>query len=135
MHRFSKSVVCVLCVWTFAACGSDNSASSAGTGGTGGTPSLGASGGAGGTGATTGTGSSACQTGCTESIAANCSNGPADQASCVTTCESLLTGTCGTQYKALQDCGVGQAITCNAGIPSIASCATQQTAFVNCLNQ
>jgi hypothetical protein len=76
-----------------------------------------------------------CQQGCVATVAAHCSNGPATQASCESQCKALASGSCGTEYHALQSCAVGKTISCSAeGLPSIPGCATQQNAFVACLN-
>ncbi len=76
-----------------------------------------------------------CQVGCVATIAAHCSNGPTDQSSCVGTCEALRTGTCSTQYVALQNCAEGKAITCDStGMPVIDACATEQSTFIVCEN-
>jgi hypothetical protein len=57
------------------------------------------------------------------------------QAVCVSDCQSLQNGACGTGYAALQACAVGESVTCSAaGIPIVAACATEQAAFVACLN-
>lgn len=77
-----------------------------------------------------------CHDGCVETLAAKCDNGPADQASCESTCHSLAAGACGAEYSTLQTCAEGKVISCSAqGLPTIAACADEQTAFVACLNQ
>jgi hypothetical protein len=97
------------------ACGGDDDDSKGGTGGTGG-------------------GGSVCQEGCVATIAADCPNGPTDQASCVSQCEALGAGSCATAYTAFQACAEGQPITCGTnGIPVVEECATEQNAFIACL--
>ena len=77
----------------------------------------------------------ACHAGCVETLAANCDNGPADQASCESDCHDLEAGKCGAEYATLQTCAEGKAITCSAqGLPSVADCSDEQTAFVACLS-
>jgi len=77
----------------------------------------------------------ACQVGCQATLAAKCSNGPKDQASCESTCNALAAGTCGGEYATLQVCAEGQAITCSPqGQPIVAACSDEQAAFVVCIN-
>jgi hypothetical protein len=77
----------------------------------------------------------ACHDGCVETLAANCDNGPADQATCESDCHKLEAGKCGAEYATLQTCAKGKALTCSAqGLPSVADCSDEQTAFVACLN-
>src|SRR6185436_4208574 len=76
-----------------------------------------------------------CHTGCIDTVAANCSNGPADVASCENTCNALSAGTCGGEYATFQSCAEGEAITCSAqGLPIVAACSDEQAAFVACIN-
>lgn len=97
------------------ACGGDDDDDSPASGGTGGTGSV-------------------CERGCVATMAADCPQGPADQASCVSTCEMLSSGPCMTEYKAFQTCAEGKPITCgSSGIPVVEACSTQQTAFITCL--
>jgi hypothetical protein len=97
------------------ACGGDDDAKPAGSGGTG--------------------GGSVCERGCVATLAADCPQGPADQASCVSTCEMLSTGTCRVEYAAFQACADGKAITCGSnGIPVVEECAAEQSAFIDCLS-
>jgi hypothetical protein len=97
------------------ACGGDDDADPAGSGGTGGA-------------------SAVCERGCVATLAADCPQGPADQASCVSTCETLSSGPCKTEYAAFQTCAEGKAITCGSnGIPVVEECAAEQTAFIDCL--
>jgi hypothetical protein len=77
-----------------------------------------------------------CHDGCIETLAAKCSAGPTDQASCESTCHSLETGKCGSEYATFQSCAEGKPLTCSAqGLPAVATCSDEQTAFVACLNQ
>lgn len=98
------------------ACGGDDDGGSPGTGGTGGS----------------GGGGSVCERGCVATLAADCPQGPADQASCVSTCEMLSSGPCMTEYAAFQACAEGKPITC-AGIPVVEECSMEQDAFIDCL--
>ncbi len=76
----------------------------------------------------------ACHAGCLATLAAACSNGPADQATCESDCHDLEAGKCGAEYATFQTCAKGKAISCNAqGLPSVADCSDEQTAFVACL--
>ena len=76
-----------------------------------------------------------CHEGCLSTLAAACSNGPADQATCESDCRDLEAGKCGAEYATFQTCAKGKAITCSAqGLPSVAACSDEQTAFVACLN-
>jgi hypothetical protein len=54
----------------------------------------------------------------------------------VSDCEAQESGSCGTEYAALQDCAVGEEVTCDAssGIPIVAACSAEQDAFIACLN-
>ena len=82
----------------------------------------------------TGGGGSVCEEGCVATLAADCPNGPADQASCVSQCEALRTGSCATEYAAFQTCAEGKPITCGSnGIPVVEECSTEQNAFIACL--
>lgn len=75
-----------------------------------------------------------CVTGCEATIAADCSNGPANQATCEADCNMLRTGTCAAEYEALLACADDAAVTCSAnGQPVVAACAAEQMAFVACL--
>jgi hypothetical protein len=83
----------------------------------------------------TGMTADACHDGCVETLAAKCSNGPTDQASCESTCHSLESGKCGGEYATFQGCAGGKALTCSAqGLPIVEACSDQQAAFVACLN-
>lgn len=80
-------------------------------------------------------GGDSCHDGCVATVAAKCSNGPTDQASCESDCNALLSGACGAQFKAVQSCAVGKIISCDAsGNPKIAGCDSQQAAFLACIN-
>jgi hypothetical protein len=75
-----------------------------------------------------------CEQGCVATLAADCPNGPTDQASCVSTCKSLRTGACKTEYAAFQTCADGKEITCaSTGIPVVEECMAEQDAFIACL--
>jgi hypothetical protein len=77
-----------------------------------------------------------CKQGCVATIAAKCSNGPADQATCESDCNGLQTSACGSQYKAVQSCSQGKAVTCDAsGNPTVSGCDSELLAFVACLNK
>lgn len=77
-----------------------------------------------------------CHDGCIETLAAACDNGPSDQATCESDCHALETGKCGSEYQTLQTCAKGEAISCSAqGLPTVAACSDEQTAFVACLSQ
>ncbi|MES1186518.1 MAG: hypothetical protein ABUL60_22085 [Myxococcales bacterium] len=80
----------------------------------------------------------ACHDGCVATIAAACSNGPTDQASCESTCHSLATGKCGGEYVTLQSCAEGKAVTCGSGalegLPVVTECSDEQAAFIACIN-
>ncbi len=80
-------------------------------------------------------GATVCQTGCAATLAASCSMGPRSMAMCVSDCEMLLGGSCGSEFDALQSCSMGQAVTCDAsGMPVVAPCMTEQDAFIACLS-
>jgi hypothetical protein len=86
-------------------------------------------------GAGTDGGVSLCETGCTATVAAACSMGPASQAECVADCEMLTTGSCGAEFSAYQTCGEGETVTCDAmGLPTVEACSTERAAFVACLS-
>jgi len=77
----------------------------------------------------------ACHDGCVATLAAACEHGPADQLTCEEDCRGLATGACSTEYRALQRCAKGQSISCAAGYPVVAACATEQATFVACENR
>jgi hypothetical protein len=80
--------------------------------------------------------SDACHDGCVATVAANCANGPADQAACESDCHTLESSACNEAYKALQTCAEGKDVTCSAqGLPSVTACSSEQAAFVMCLSQ
>jgi len=131
-------VLAVSCALLLGACGSDErEAEPAGMAGTGGL-ATGVDGGStastdGGTPGTTP--GDACDEGCVLTLAADCSNGPASQASCVSSCHALEAGSCGGQYATFQACAEGNPITCSAqGQPIVAACSDEQAAFVACLS-
>jgi hypothetical protein len=79
-------------------------------------------------------GGNTCHDGCVAVVAAHCSNGPADQASCESDCNGFVASKCSSQFAALQSCDKGKPITCDAdGNPIVAACSTEQDAFVACL--
>lgn len=122
MIRQPYYVIGMLSIWIAAACSSTESGVNTAVG-------------SGGTAGATSSANDLCQLGCVATLAAKCSNGPSDQATCEADCAALLAGTCATQYRALQTCAVGKAVTCGTtGIPVVAPCATEQTAFIACLN-
>jgi hypothetical protein len=69
-------------------------------------------------------------------LEADCDLGPTDQAACVATCESLSVGSCSQEYEAFRDCSVGEDVSCDGtiGIPIVAACASEQAAFIECIN-
>lgn len=75
-----------------------------------------------------------CHDGCIATLAAKCSISPKDQATCESDCHTFETGNCSTEYKAFQDCSVGEPVTCHAsfGFPVVAACETEQGAFIAC---
>lgn len=114
--------------------------SSGGTGGAGGTMGAGGTVGSGGSGgadgtATNGAGGSICERGCEATLEADCENGPQDMEECVTDCENLGIGECGEEYAEFQACADGETITCQAGIPVVEACSSEQTDFIACINQ
>jgi hypothetical protein len=131
-----SGVLVLACVLAACACSSDSKDSgtpvaAAGSGGDGAEIS---NGGAGGVGDATNPGD-ACHSGCVATLAAACSNGPTDQASCESSCHELETGKCGGEYATFQSCAEGKAITCGAqGMPVVAACSDEQAAFIACLN-
>ena len=133
MNLRVHALIAAACFMLSQACssGDDDGAGGAGSGGTG------SGGTTQGTGGTAGSGGAAaiCDSGCVATIAANCPNGPTDQAGCVNTCVTLGAGSCGTEYAAFQSCAVGKPISCNSdGIPAVAACSDEQAAFIACLN-
>jgi len=131
-------VLAFACVLLASACDSDSKDSSP----------TGATAGAGGDGAepVTGNGGSAgdpapgdaCHEGCVATLLAACSNGPADQASCESTCHALEMGKCGGEYTSFQNCADGKAVSCGTGaldgLPVVEGCSDEQTAFIACIN-
>lgn len=78
---------------------------------------------------------SACERGCMATLAADCANGPETQAQCVSDCEALEMGICGSDYAAFQECAEGESIGCSTeGIPAVEACAAEQSALIACLN-
>jgi len=119
-------------VWLAAAigCSNDDSGSPAGR-----TGDAGAASGANAAAGAPTSGDDVCEEGCRATLAAACEHGPADQAGCEADCRALGAGDCRDEYAALQRCAAGQPITCTAGYPVVASCATEQGAFVACENR
>lgn len=78
---------------------------------------------------------SVCERGCEATLAADCANGPVDQASCVATCEDLAAGSCAAEYADVQTCSDGEQVGCDgSGRPIVEACAAEFGAFVACLN-
>jgi hypothetical protein len=76
-----------------------------------------------------------CAEGCEAVLAADCPNGPDTQAACENDCERLATGSCAEEYRELQDCSIGKAVSCSAsGIPAVVGCQAEQASFIDCLN-
>lgn len=84
---------------------------------------------------TNGAGGSICERGCEATLEADCENGPESMEQCVTDCENLGASECGEEYAALQACAQGEIISCQAGIPVVAACSSEQGAFIACINQ
>jgi len=114
-------------------CGGDNSSPADAVGGAGGESPTGSGGepvGSGGHGE-----DSACEAGCVLTLEADCDNGPPSQDACVSDCEDLLAGACGTEYRALQECSAGEPVSCGDGdIPVVVACSSEQATFIDCLN-
>jgi hypothetical protein len=125
--RLAPWLVALGCWSSLAACSSDDDDSTAGTAGTAGTSSSGGGGEAADI-------SDTCRAGCVATLAADCQNGPADQASCESDCHALETGKCGAQYATLQSCAEGKSLSCAQGYPIVPACADQQAAVVACLS-
>jgi hypothetical protein len=101
-----RAMLMLACAWLVAGCSSDDAQST----------------------------SNYCHDGCVATMAAKCSNGPKDQATCESDCKALETSACSSQYKAVQTCSQGKPVTCDAdGKPSVAGCDPQFSAFVSCL--
>src|SRR5688572_24041574 len=67
--------------------------------------------------------SDACKEGCVQTVAADCSMGPESQQQCESDCRALASGTCASEYQALQACAEGEQVTCNsAGLPTVSAC-------------
>jgi hypothetical protein len=81
------------------------------------------------------TGSVSCSQTCPGVLAANCPNGPVDQADCVSGCESIKAGPCNPRFQTLMTCaGASPRYACDsAGAVTITGCETQYTAMVTCL--
>jgi len=72
---------------------------------------------------------------CPPVVAANCSNGPASQADCVSGCETIRGGKCRPQYEALYHCGgANPSYSCNAnGGIAVAGCDSEAAALDACI--
>jgi hypothetical protein len=82
-----------------------------------------------------GSASDACRDGCVLVMAADCDNGPPTQDQCESDCKMLESGSCASEYEALQTCAEGKQVTCSsAGLPTVSACASETSAFVSCLN-
>jgi hypothetical protein len=116
-------------------CGDDDDDSGEGnTSGTGNTTAGSGGSNSGGSGTGGGSSSDRCHDGCIATMAAKCSVGPKDQATCESDCHALEAGNCATEYKAFQDCAAGKPVICDAitSIPTVAACETQQATFIAC---
>lgn len=77
-----------------------------------------------------------CADGCAATLAAKCANGPADQATCESDCNTQSSGKCGTQFKAVRSCAAGKPLSCDAdGNVTISGCDKEQQAFIACILQ
>ncbi len=75
-----------------------------------------------------------CESGCVLTLEADCAEGPASQQECVTDCEALRVGDCGTEYEALLTCGESSEVACDENdIPTVVDCASQEGVFRDCL--
>ena len=127
----ARLLVTVACLRLVAACSSSAGSGQTPTDADGGAESHGPTGAAG----QPPSGSSACIAGCTQTLAAQCKNGPVDQASCERDCQALQAGKCGADYAKLQSCAEGKQVACSAqGLPVVSACADEQAAFVACLS-
>jgi hypothetical protein len=109
------------------ACGDDDDGDDTGSGGSSNGGSSNGESGAAGT-------DTLCNRGCVETLAADCENGPTSQGECEADCEALAAGSCGTEYRAFQQCADGETISCSSsGLPSVSACANEQQAFIDCL--
>jgi len=94
-------------------------------------------GGATGSGASTGSGSGipSCDEACVGVMAANCANGPPDEAACVQGCEDVRSGPCNAQYETLADCaGSEPDYACDqGGYVTVTGCEAENTALSTCL--
>lgn len=105
-----------LLAWLFVACGSDSS---------------------GGAGPADGASSSVptCAETCPGVVAAGCTNGPVDQADCVSGCESIRGSSCAGAYDTLFRCaGANPSYSCNgSGQVIVSACQTEHEALYTCL--
>ncbi|HUU01486.1 MAG TPA: hypothetical protein VM425_08615 [Myxococcota bacterium] len=85
-------------------------------------------------GCSSGDGGDFCEANCPAVVAAGCSNGPADQADCLTGCNTAQT-TCPSQFNALAGCaGTDATFSCDAyDSPAPAGCVTENTLLNACL--
>lgn len=66
-------------------------------------------------------------------MAAKCSQGPKDQATCESDCNTNSEGECGTQFKAVRSCAAGKTLSCDAnGQVTIMGCDAEVAAFGMC---
>ena len=108
MKATFRLLVLLVCAWLVASCSSNDSQST----------------------------SNFCHDGCVATMAAKCSNGPKDQASCESDCNALETSACSSQYRAVQTCSQGKPVTCDAdGKPTVSGCDAQFLTFVACLSK
>jgi hypothetical protein len=125
-----SGVLVLACAYAVCGCSSDDKSDPVAGAGGDGTPNTKGDGGG-----PTSTMGDPCHTGCIDTVAANCGNGPADLASCENTCNALSAGSCGGEYATFQTCAEGEAISCSAqGQPIVAACSDEQAAFVACIN-
>jgi hypothetical protein len=81
-----------------------------------------------------GEGEDSCTAGCELTLAAECPEGPASQAECVTDCEALRIGDCGTEYESLLTCGESSEVACDENdIPTVVDCAAEEGVFRDCI--
>ena len=76
-----------------------------------------------------------CDEVCPGVLAAHCSNGPVDQADCVSGCNTVRTGPCAAQYSTLATCaGAHPAYTCDTGgNVTVTGCESHNSALLACL--
>lgn len=81
-----------------------------------------------------GEGEDPCESGCVLTLEAECAEGPATQEECVTDCQALRVGECGTEYEALLQCGESSDVACDENdIPTVVDCAAEEGVFRDCI--